>query len=101
MSWSTRRSLLVSPLSFLLDGSLVESPLSSFLRGLVPSDLDRRLQLERWDRHRIAVLVYRDEGQIARVRVDPRPGAEIFCFDAHSDLHRRSANVVDARLHDD
>src|SRR5450759_1214428 len=92
--------LSLAPPSFLRNPFLQPS-LSPLLCCLVTANLIGRLRLERRHRHRPSIPIDRDERQVARVRVASKSGEKIFGLDAHADLHRRPADIVDARLHDD
>src|SRR4051794_35256030 len=81
--------------------SLFEAPAAAFLGGGESSLFLRRFRDDLRDRHRAAVAVDGNEGEVAGVRVAAATGDHVLSFDADADLHRGAAGEVDARLHDD
>src|SRR4051794_136098 len=81
--------------------ALLEPPRSPLLRRLEATLLVWRFGDEARYLDRATITIHGDEGQIARVRMAASAGEQLLGLDAHSDLHRRSADVIHTRLHDD
>src|SRR5690349_25165818 len=85
----------------LLTLALLESPRAAFLRCFVASNLVRRFRDQSGNLDGPASAVDRDESQVARIRVAAATGEQLFRLDADADLHRGTADVVDARFEND
>src|SRR3954466_4957502 len=85
----------------LFRNSFVESSLAPGLGRAVPPNLISSLRFERRHRHRLTVAIDRDEGEITRIGVQSHSREKIFGLDPYSDFHRRAADVIHARLHDE
>src|SRR3954464_4400618 len=81
--------------------SFVKPSLTPSLRRGVPSNLIGSLRFERWHWHRLAVEIDGDESEITRVGVKPPSRQQVLRLPPHSDFHRRPADIVHARLHDE
>src|SRR5690348_8493061 len=98
MRVTSGRDALCTLLLFALP--LFEPACSTFPCRLESALLVRRLRDEAGNRDRTSGAVDRHERQIARIRVPTPPGEQFLRFDPHPHFHRRTTDVIDARLED-
>ena len=80
--------------------AFLEPPRSALLRRLEAAPLIWRFGNQPWHLDRPAGSVDRDKRQIARIRVTTATGEQLLGFDANANFHRRAADIVHTRFHD-